>query len=323
MIKRTPFIIALLSVVSFGVLIATPFSVLSFNFSSYDSINETLFYEYLPNTPSEVESLYLNNDYGNVIIDYVDPPVDYFVKIEVNIEMGGAGLASKEYDDYFTIIEGDPSSSPINFTIKLSPGMTVSAVDSLVKDVSIVITIQKGVMLDIFARVMNGDVSIAVPFKVRINELHFNITNGNIFYNLNRCIIGGNISGIVDNGKIELVSEKAEYIQNSVWILYSNRISIDILQPNNLGANVTGSITTVADVSNYLFYNDTVHEVGASFTLYDYNYVNFPNGTEVNFDFDLIGAKECSYTSTDFPATNNYIFSLYLRGRLCHDLYNA
>lgn len=323
MLKRTSFIIALLSVIGFGLVIATPISILSANLSSHGSINKSLFYEYLPDTPSEVESLYINIDYGNVKINYIDPPVDYFVRINVNIEMGGAGLVGKEYDDYFNIIESDTSSSPINFTMKLSPGITASEVESLVKDVSIAITIQKGIVLDISASVINGGVNIKVPFKVNINNMHFNLTTGDIFYDLNRCKIGGNISGITNNGKVVLFSENAEYIQNSVWTFYSNNISIDIIQHSSLGANVTGSITTVEDVGTHLFYNDTVHEVGAKFTLYDYNYINFPDGTEVNFDYDIIGPKDCSYTSTDFPANNNYIFSLYLRGMLHHDLYNS
>lgn len=322
MLKRTPVIILLLSLLSFSLVIATPISILSVNLASHDSINEILFYEYLPDTPSEVESLYLNIDYGNIIIDYIDPPVNYFAKIEVNIEMGGAGLSGKEYDEYFNIIEGDSASSPINFSMRLLPSITESEIESLIKDVSVVVTLQKGIAFDIFASVVNGDVSIEVPFKVKINKMHFNLTTGNIFYDLNRCIIGGNISGITNNGKIVLVSENAEYTQNSVWLLYSSRISIDIIQHNDLGANVTGSITTVEDVSTRFFYNDTVHEVGAKFTLYDYNYVSFPNGTDVNFDYDILGAKECSYTSTDFPTNNNYIFSLYLRGMLCRDFYN-
>ena len=92
------------------------------------------------------------------------------------------------YSDFFNIIEGDLTDLPINFTMEFSPGITESEVESLVKDVSIIITIQKGIVFDIFANVINGDVSIKVPFKVRINSIHFILSNGNIFYDLNRCI---------------------------------------------------------------------------------------------------------------------------------------
>ena len=272
------------------------------------------------------ESLYLNIDYGNVIIDYIDPPVDYLVKIQVNIRMGGAGLVGKEYSDFFNIIEGDLTDLPINFTMEFSPGITESEVESLVKDVSIIITIQKGIVFDIFANVINGDVSIKVPFKVRINSIHFILSNGNIFYDLNRCIIGGNISGIVDDGKIVLTSENAEYIQNSVWTLYSNKNSIDIIQHNRLGSNVTGSITTATDVSTHLFYNDTTHDVGAKFTLYDYTYHQFiQNGTRMNFDLyqEPVGINRYTFKSTDFPTNNNYILAFYLEGILYYDLSSA
>lgn len=323
MINKKIIIFAFIGIIGFAFIVTIPIGALLVNFSSYQAIYESRSYEYVPNDSSENENLILNIEYGNIKINYIDPPVDYLVKIDLDISMGGAGLAGKDYSDYFNIIEGDLNSSPINFTIKLSPRITLSELESLVKEVSILITIQKGVVFDIFANVTDGDIIIEVPFRAKIKNMHFYITTGNIFYDLNNCIILGNITGIIDNGRITLMSNNAEYPQNSIWTLFANKSSIEIIQDNIMRANVTGSITTTALFGTLLIYKDKTSEVGAKFTLYNYNFVQFPNGTSLNFDYDIVGINECTYKSTDFPANNNYIFWLFLGGMLYHDLYNT
>ena len=78
-----------------------PAAFISIRFSSYDVINESFSYEYVPDTPSSIEKLYLNVDVGNIEIRYVSIPVEYYVKIVLNIEMGGANVRGKLYSDYF------------------------------------------------------------------------------------------------------------------------------------------------------------------------------------------------------------------------------
>ncbi|NHJ20988.1 MAG: hypothetical protein EAX91_08605 [Candidatus Lokiarchaeota archaeon] len=317
MLKRTLYVIVLMSIIGFGLVIAIPFSVLSFSFSSYDSIDKTLVYEYLSDSPSDGESLYLNIDYGNVIIDYIDPPVDYLVKIEVNIRMGGAGLVGKEYSDYYNIIKGDLTSSPINFTMKLSPGITETVVETLTKSVSVIVTLQKGIIFDIFAELFRGNFKITVPFNVEINSIKVNNTFGEIVYILENCILGGNITGETTQGDVILQSYNTRYIRNSFWYLKSieDEILFDIRidQSIEMGANITGYGESLENHATIMYYDD-VSTVGAwiktkdltSGSYSDFEHYFNEDGWTPNYNSD----SGYEFVSNDFPAVSNYNISI-------------
>ena len=316
MLKKKLIIFAFMSIIAFGFIVAIPIGVISINLSSYGKIYKSLSYEYLPDEPSAVESLNLNVDFGNIIINYIDPPVNYFVKIDLNIEMAGAGLAGKDYLDYFSIDEGDTSSTPINFTMRLLPGVTESEVESLIKDVSVIVTIQKGIVFDISAKVSNGDFKIAVPFKVQINNIEVNNTIGKISYDLQNCIVGGNITGTTKQGDVILKSEDILYIRNSVWYLKSiqDNVLIDIDQSIDMGGNVTGYMESQEKYVT-IIYDDYSYNVGAWFKLVnhtsgipdDVNHYYNPDGWDWNTSLD----SGYEIMSKDFPAKNNFYVSLY------------
>ena len=192
MIKGRIIIIALMSIIGFGFIIAIPIGVLSVNFSSYGTINKKLSFEYLPDESSAVEGLNLNVDFGNIEIKYIDTPINYFVKIDVNIEMAGKGLANKDYLDYFNIIEGNTTGSPIDFSMRFLSGIIESEVESLIRDISVIVTIQKGILFDISAMVLKGNVDLSVPFNVPINKINVNTTVGRLSYELRNCISAAN-----------------------------------------------------------------------------------------------------------------------------------
>jgi len=326
MAKKSIISIISLLIIGFGLIITVPISVLSVRLSSYNIINKHLFYEYTPDTPSSFEILNLNINIGDIEIKYIDPPVDYFVRIDVNIEMAGPGLAGKSYSNYFNIIEGDLTSSPIDFSMRFFSNITESEADSLIKDVSIMVTLRKDIIFDISANVFDGNVELEVPFYVYINNMNVNITNGDIFFDLSNCIVEGNITGVTNNGKIVLKSYNAEYTQNSEWTLSANQNYIEITQYKPIGANVTGTIRNTVNVGTHLIYNDYNSEVGAKFTLYDYLYGGIHNGTYENFVYYLEPAGENRWTfrSDDFfTANNSYFLRLYLDGILNYNLFSA
>ncbi|GAH16288.1 unnamed protein product, partial [marine sediment metagenome] len=200
-----------MGIIGFALIIATPIGVLTVTFSSYGSINESRSFEYLPDTPSAVERFVLNVDIGDIEIKYIDPPVDYFVRIDVDIEMAGPGLVGKSYSDYFNITAGDTSGSHIEFSMRLFSNVTKSEIDSLIKVISITVFLRKDIVFDVSANVIEGDIALEVPRKVLVNNILFNLTYGDIIFNLYRCIIEGNVTGVVDNGKIRLISYNTEY----------------------------------------------------------------------------------------------------------------
>ncbi len=314
--KRTAILIGLLSIISFGCIIAIPIGVLSVSYSSYDIISESFSYEYLPNDPSTVETLNLNVDFGNIEIEYVDPPIHYYVKIDVNIEMSGSGLVGKDSLDYFNINEGDTTSSPIKFSMSLLSNITESEVESVIKDISLIVTIQKGIVFDINATVINGYVDLRVPTFVHINNIEVNTNIGKISYDFSNCFVEGNITAFTNQGDIKLKSQNTQYIRNSIWYLKSVQDSVvfDIDQSNDMGANVTGYGESLNSFVT-IIYDDYSSTVGAWFKLVnqtsghpdDPAHIFNSDGWTPNYALD----SGYEFISNDFPAKNNYNMSLY------------
>ena len=260
-----------IAIIIFSFILTVPITIISFGLSSYDIIHESISYEYAPQSSSSIEQLNINADIGNIEIMYIDPPVNYFAKINVNIEMAGSGLAGKNYDDYFNITEGDITSMPVNFSITLFSNITKAVADSLIKDVSIIVTLRKGIIFDIMVKAEESNVDLLVPFGVSVNNIIVNVTNGEILYEFNQCTIGGNITGIiygdVDN-LLEIQSYNVQYTRNSVWFftIEQGDLNLNISQYEELGANVTGNV--VMDDGDLIFsYNDNSANVGARFAL--------------------------------------------------------
>ena len=322
MIKGRIIIIALMSIIGFGFIIAIPIGVLSVNFSSYGTINKKLSFEYLPDESSAVEGLNLNVDFGNIEIKYIDTPINYFVKIDVNIEMAGKGLANKDYLDYFNIIEGNTTGSPIDFSMRFLSGIIESEVESLIRDISVIVTIQKGILFDISAMVLKGNVDLSVPFNVPINNINVNTTVGRISYELRNCIVEGNITGITNQGDVRLTTEDVQYTRNSVWYIKSIQDSIifDIDQSLDMGANVTGYGESRDKFVKTFYYDDT-DSVGAWLKLVDQD-SGFPDDPDHYYNPDgwdwitnpndwISPVYGYEFISSDFPAKNNYNISIY------------
>jgi hypothetical protein len=303
-----------------------PIPLISTNLSPYSIIDHKDSFKYTSDDPSLVKSLSINAEIGDIIINYIDPPVDYIAKIDIYIKMAGKGLANKDFFDYFLINEGDTTKTPIKLSVALVPSIIESEVESLIENVSIIVDLRKDIVYNITTNINIGNIEIYVPFNVQINDMNVNTTHGDVILDLSRCIVGGNITGNGENGKISLISYNTIYSRNSVWTLSSKEGYINIKQEIPMGANVTGSITSTSDVPTYLIYNDSTSEVGAKFTLDNYTY---PTVWDVrlegfyDFGLELLGFNRYSSKSMDFPTTYNYILTLNLEGIIYPNLYSA
>ncbi|MFX1407909.1 MAG: hypothetical protein ACFFC9_11200 [Promethearchaeota archaeon] len=292
----------LIIIITFNFILILPIAFMSIQFSSYDIIDESLSYEYVPDTPSSIEKLYLNVDVGNIEIRYVSIPVEYYVKIDVNIEMGGANVKGKLYSDYFITCFQNTSSS-LEFTFEILPNLNWIEVLSLIHNITLVVNIRSDIILDIMTVVNDGNFEMIIPFGVSIGNAITNVTKGDIFYNFEYCIIDGNISGIIEEGNLDLKSYNVEYTQNSNWTLDSRNgdMNIEIYQYKEMGANITG--TAVIPSGNVkLVYEDNSVNVGAKF---DFNYISGTPGDATGF-IVILWDSMFSYESLDFPAENNY-----------------
>ncbi|MEE9376439.1 MAG: hypothetical protein V3V33_00200 [Candidatus Lokiarchaeia archaeon] len=326
MANKSIIAITLIVIISFTFIITIPILTLSNGLSNYGTIDEFLTIEYAPDNSSPIEKLNLNVDVGDVEIKYIDPPVDYFVKINVNIEMVGSDLAGKSYTDYF-YLDGQTTNSSANFTLELLSDSWFDPSLWVMKNVSIVVSLRSDIIFDIMATINEGDFEISVPWGVSIGNVHTNVSTGNIFYDFEYCTLEGNITGIANDGNIELMAYNPEYTRNIIWTYNSiaGDITIDINHSNQykiMNANITVSLVGNEYGDIILNYYDNTANIGAWITLNDTVQALKRFGSDwVGFEIEVLKDLEgipfgYELTSTDFPAITNY--NLLLVGLTLH-----
>jgi hypothetical protein len=301
--------IILMVILGGSLIIILPIQIISIRLSSYSNINESCSFIYQPSSPSSIEKLYINADVGNVVIRYIDPPVDYYMLIEVNIVLTGKNLAKKTYEDYLNI-SWNNSSSPTNFRLEILSEDWFNPSLWLIKDVSIIVNLRKDIVFDIKTNLIEGNYEITVPYAVSIGNLYTNVSNGNIYYDFEYNSIQGNITGKTNNGDLELKSYDVEYTQNSNWSLIctGGYMNIEIYQYKEMGANITGT-AMINDGILDLFYKDNTANIGAIlfFPLRSLD----PTLPQDGFNTIFQDTKTW-FISFDFPTINNYNLSFYV-----------
>ena len=188
---------------------------------------------------------------------------------------------------------------------------------SLIKNISVIVSLRRDIIFNISTTVINGKVDIDVPFNVRIGNLNVNIINGDILFDLKNCIMDGNITGIGNQSNIELRTRDIQLTRNSFWYIKNSEglLKFDIYQSSEMGANVTviGELET-ADSQCQVYYNDFSSNVGSIVTLNHWDDW-FPTQCYwIGFDHDVIASipeNGHRFTSYDFPTQNFYNISLF------------
>ncbi|MFX1583007.1 MAG: hypothetical protein ACFFDL_00320 [Promethearchaeota archaeon] len=314
MANKTGIIIIIIIVFGIALIISIPALIISTTLLPYGIIDESILFYYNPGNSSFMESLNINADVGEIDIKYINEPVDYCAKVEIEIEMLGLGLAGKTYLDYFNILWQN-TSGLVNLTMELKTGINYVEVLSQIKNVNISVFLKADVLCDINILVnLEGNVKITVPSFHSIGNILSSVTKGGIQYDFINCILKGNITGIIqDRGDIKIKSYNVEYYQNSMWSLYANigDILIEIDQNEAANANITGIITTIT--GNYLFiYRDNTDDVGAYFILHVHpdDYAINQKITEITgFAYIVLPVNNTDVyhiTSDDYPSQYNY-----------------
>jgi len=293
-----------------------PSFILLVEFSNFGTIDQSLTYVYSSTTPPLKSELNLNADIGIVEINYVNQPVDYIIKVDVNIEMGGPNLDGKSYLDFFNIVWENITTS-VNLNLEIISDMLLDFSKLHQANIYINFTLRADVIFDINASIIDGAIKLAVPLGITVNNLLLNVINGNIIYDMFHCSVEGNISGIVKNGNIMLKAYNNQYNQNCKLTLVNEvgYITIDIYQSEEMGANITGTGITKTGIIS-LIYNDYSPNIGAQFILYNKtDHGAEGQNTWIGFERDTLplGAG-LFYYSKDFPTQNNYNFSLFKYG---------
>ena len=302
-------------VLVFSIISIPPF-ILFAEFSNFSRIDGSITFSYSSTAPPSKRELNLNADVGIININYITHPVDYIIRIDVNIEMAGPNLDGKSFLDFFNI-SWDNLTSSVNFTLELLSDMFRDFSNLHEANIYVNIMLRADIVFDINAYIIDGAIKLAVPLGITVNKLHLNVISGNIIYDMYHCTVEGNISGIVNHGNITLKAHNNQYNQNCKMTLVNEvgHITIDIYQIEEMGANITGTGITKTGIIT-LIYNDYSPYIGAQFILN--NQTGF--GTEgqntfIGFERETLPLTDFIYFfSNDFPTQNNYNFSLYKHG---------
>jgi len=312
------FLIAFLGI---SLIVIIPFFTLSIQLSTYDVLEETDdSFVYAPTNSSPVEKLNIYAERGDIEIRYISPLVNYFAMIEVNIKMSGNNLAGKSYTDFFNI-EWDSTSPSPSFIMEFKSNVDKITVLPLIKNLTILVNLRSGIIFDLNITLEEGDVDLLVPFRVPINNVVVDITKGNIFYDFKHCTIGGNITGRVNDGNIDLKTFNSRYTRNNNWNFTIETGDINLNMTHNkdsidLGANIT-SITTLNDGSALFIYEDNSANIGARFEIPFGNQTPrtfFPDclrGPLQNCFLDGFHYNEPVLPEPGFPAEGDIIFTSF------------
>jgi hypothetical protein len=311
MVNKGTIVFALTMMISFGLIFIIPISILSIHFtlSGYDDIDNQFTYSFYSSNSSEIQTLDLNIDVGDIEVRYIEPPVDYLVNVEVNIKMCGTNIAGKSCEDFFDITpELKNTNSTVDFSIEIISDDWFDP--SLRKNVNTVVNIRKDVILDIFLILDDGNFEITVPYGVSIGNLRTELSKGNILYDFQWCTIGGNITGITNEGELELKSYNVKYTQNSNWILNNTGgdMNVFISQEKEMGANITATVWVI-DGKISIDYIDKSAIIGA--WIYFPLLSGSPNPPQEGFDTNYDDEKTW-FISFDFPTTNNYNMTFFI-----------
>ncbi|MFX0039103.1 MAG: hypothetical protein ACFFCY_10295 [Promethearchaeota archaeon] len=263
MLKKRIIGIILIVITGCSLIIFVPIQIISIHLSSYSTINEFSCFKYKPSSPSSIEKLYINSDVGNVEIRYIDPPVDYYALIDVNIVLNGQKVAGKSYGDYLNIT-WDNSSSPVNFRLEIISDDWFNPSLWLIQDVSIIVNLRKDIVFDILTNLTKGNFEITVPYPVSIGSIATNVSNGNILYDFEYCSIQENITVNINEGDLTFKINDVEYAHNNIWDLNVGKgnVNFEIFQNRDMGANITGLIK-VNDGRVFILYEDNSADIGA------------------------------------------------------------
>lgn len=304
--------IFVLNLIFIFTIISIPSFVIFAEFGNFNRIDESLTYTYSSTTPPFKRKLNLNIDVGIIDIKYSTNPVDYLVRIDVDIEMAGPNLNGKSYLDFFNF-GWENTTSPINFSLELIPNILIDFLNLHEVNVKINVMLRADIIFDINASTVDGTIELTNIMGITVSNLFLNVDRGNINYDLTNCTIKGNITGIVNYGNITLKSYNNQYTQNSKFTIRNiwGYILIDIYQYEEMGANITGTAITKTGIIKSK-YKDESSNVGARFVFY--NKTNLGSETETiweGFDRDVLPLDAGQmFTSHDFPTKNNYDFYL-------------
>ena len=314
------------SILAILLIITIPIIIISYTLLPYNIIHYSKEYNSYQD-PTTVDILNIDVDIGDVEVIYISYAIDFSVKIDIEFELSGIILKGVTFSDFFSIKWLDTGNA-LNFSMHIKDGIILENLISQLRIKKIIVLLKANLNCDISVLIQNGNFAFEVIYGITVGSIYTNISRGNIQYDFNSCYINGNITAKSQNGDINLESSECQYFKNSIWLLSTEKgnVFINLDQNDNLGANITGTISTF--VGNYrISYIDHTTEVGALFILevnQSDNAIHQQLIEMIGFNSNLTsmnGNDVYHVYSDDFPANTNYNLTFTIPMGVYEDLY--
>jgi hypothetical protein len=315
-IKRNiPLVIII--IVGFSLIITIPIFTLSINLSDYDTYEDSLSIMHFPSNASEIQSLNVYSEIGDVVINYFEPGpnLPHAAILEVNFMMSGKTLSNKDYSDYFIIVN-ETQASQFNFKMNFRTDIDKIKAMSLINQIDIIVILRADIVFDVNISTVEGNVDVSVPYMISIRNLKVNTSKGDLFYDFNNCIFKGNVSGKTEEGDLRLINNDVKCVRNVIWNLtvQNGDFDLEIDQNKEIGANITATMV-IPEGRLKLNYFDDSGEVGAIFIFPLFSLPVIPpphSGFETDVFNVGVGIFGHLYKTIGFPAISNFNFKFNL-----------
>ncbi len=257
---------------------------------TYGTYEESFTYYYnSPSPPGSIESCDIYMDIGNINLQYNSTPVNYHVKVEVDIKVSGLFVSGKNYENFYNPINWENDSSA-SFSLTTIIWSWIDPTNWFkMQDTVLTVTLRTDVIYNITAASTTGGVSLTVPDNIIINDLLLNCITGGVslhasgvnftgkiscntitggvLLNFTNCVFDGDIQGSAITGGVEFNTYNAFYAKDINLNLGTTTggVLMNIQHYMGMGANITGTASTVTGGIS-LTYIDTESAIGAKFT---------------------------------------------------------
>ena len=275
-------------------------------------------YYYNLASPASIEECIIYGDTAGINIQYNSTPVDYIVKVDVDISVSGLFVSGKSYENFYNPISWKNTSSA-EFSLT---GYLWSWIDPTswfkIQNNLITVTLRTDVVYKLSATSITGGISLVTPENTTIDELNLKCvtggvrlnaaetnftkkvicetTTGGVVLDFANCTFNDDIQGNTITGGVEFNSYNPNYTQNINLNLGTTTggIVMNIQQYSDMSANVTGTARTVTGGVS-IDYRDTISDIGAKFT-----------GTTVTGDVFLPSGSNFTLQPPDSSTSQNY-----------------
>ncbi len=214
--------------------------------ATWGKYEESFDYYYTPASPSDLESIDLNLDIGEMIIKYNQTPTPYVAKIDVDFDIEGPFVAGKTYTDYFKPISWVNTSSPIRFTLESKPDAWIFPINwfSFHHIITVTVTLRTDVIYEIDAITTTGGVEMTVPSGVNLGNLQLISTTGGVSLSTAKnSIFQGNLTAQTTTGGVSILANGANFTENLYGHTTTGGLTMNFTNCV-FGGNIVGDVTT-------------------------------------------------------------------------------